>query len=114
MMSGAMDMFVLMMLAHFVGDYLFQNQWMAIGKSFAGRRGHIACTVHVLAYTLAFVLVARVYNEATGAYENFSAGDAGVTLGAGERQYRWLLVGSEAYLSKTAAVIKNIQWRKVR
>jgi hypothetical protein len=52
-------------------------------------------------------LVARVYNEATGAYENFSAGEAGVTLGAGERQYRWLLVGSEAYLSKTAAVIRN-------
>ena len=52
-------------------------------------------------------LVARVYNEATGAYENFSAGEAGVTLGAGERQYRWLLVGSEAYLSKTAAFIKN-------
>jgi hypothetical protein len=52
-------------------------------------------------------LVAMVYNEATGSYEDFSAGDAGVTLGAGERQYRWLLVGSEAYLSKTAAVIKN-------
>jgi PKD repeat protein len=52
-------------------------------------------------------LVAKVYNEATGAYENFSAGDAGVTLAAGERQYRWLLVGSEAYLSKSAAVIKN-------
>ncbi len=57
-----MDVFVLMILAHFVGDYLFQNQWMAIGKSYPKWRGHLACTVHVLAYTLAFVLVAGVFN----------------------------------------------------
>ena len=62
MMVSAMDMFVLMMLAHFTGDYLFQNQWMAIGKSYPKIRGHIACTIHVLAYTLAFVLVAGVFN----------------------------------------------------
>jgi len=49
-------------------------------------------------------MVAKVYNEATGAYENPSAG---VSIAAGETQYRWLLVGSETYLSKTAAVIKN-------
>jgi PKD repeat protein len=49
-------------------------------------------------------MTARVYNEATGAYENPSAG---VSLAAGETQYRWLLVGSEVYLAKTAAVIKN-------
>jgi hypothetical protein len=49
-------------------------------------------------------LVAKVYNEATGAYENPSAS---VSLAAGETQHRWLLVGSEAYLSKSAAFIKN-------
>jgi hypothetical protein len=48
--------FVAAMLGHFVGDYLFQNQWMAIGKSHPGKRGHIACTVHVLLYTLAIAL----------------------------------------------------------
>lgn len=41
------------MLGHFVGDYLLQNQWMATEKSYPGWRGHLACTVHVLLYTLA-------------------------------------------------------------
>jgi hypothetical protein len=48
--------FAAAMLGHFVGDYLFQNQWMATEKSYPGKRGHIACTVHVLLYTLAVAL----------------------------------------------------------
>lgn len=43
-------------LGHFVGDYLFQNQWMAVGKSTKGLHGHITCTVHVLLYTFAIAL----------------------------------------------------------
>jgi hypothetical protein len=43
-------------LGHFVGDYIFQNQWMAIGKSQPGKLGHIACTVHVLSYTFAVAM----------------------------------------------------------
>lgn len=61
-MTDYMDMFVLMMLAHFTGDYILQSQWMATEKSHKGWRGHKACTIHVLAYTLAFVLVAGIYN----------------------------------------------------
>jgi hypothetical protein len=49
-------MFAGAMLGHFVGDYLLQNQWMATEKSQPGKRGHIACTVHVLLYTLAVAL----------------------------------------------------------
>jgi Protein of unknown function (DUF3307) len=48
--------FAAAILGHFVGDYIFQNQWMAIGKSQPGKHGHIACTVHVLLYTLAVAL----------------------------------------------------------
>jgi hypothetical protein len=48
--------FAAAILGHFVGDYIFQNQWMAIGKSQPGRLGHIACTVHVLLYTFAVAL----------------------------------------------------------
>lgn len=44
------------MLGHFVGDYLFQNQWMATRKSLKGMPGHIACTIHVLLYTFAVAL----------------------------------------------------------
>lgn len=48
--------FIAAFIGHFVGDYLFQNQWMATRKSFPGKAGHIACTAHVLAYTFAIAL----------------------------------------------------------
>src|SRR5579863_9173661 len=48
--------FAAAILGHFVGDYIFQNQWMAIGKSQPGMKGTVACTVHVLLYTLAVAL----------------------------------------------------------
>jgi Protein of unknown function (DUF3307) len=48
--------FAAAILGHFVGDYIFQNQWMAIGKSQPGWKGTLACTVHVLLYTLAVAL----------------------------------------------------------
>jgi hypothetical protein len=51
-----LETFAASVLGHFVGDYLFQNQWMAVGKSHKGKRGHVACTVHVLLYTFAIAL----------------------------------------------------------
>lgn len=54
-------LFVAAMLGHFVGDYLFQNQWMATQKSFKGWPGHLACTVHVLLYTLAVLLFTGIH-----------------------------------------------------
>jgi hypothetical protein len=48
--------FAAAMLGHFVGDYLFQNEWMATQKWKPGKIGHVACTVHVLFYTLAIAL----------------------------------------------------------
>ena len=48
--------FAAAMLGHFVGDYLFQNQWMATEKSQPGWRGNKACTIHVLLYTLAIAM----------------------------------------------------------
>jgi hypothetical protein len=52
-MNYHVNLFVLAILGHFVGDYLFQNQWMATEKSFPGERGHWACSVHVFLYTVA-------------------------------------------------------------
>jgi len=48
--------FAAAMLGHFVGDYLFQNQWMATRKSLKGMPGHIACTIHILLYIFAVAL----------------------------------------------------------
>lgn len=35
-------------MAHFVGDYLLQNDWMAMNK----KKSNIACTIHVVLYML--------------------------------------------------------------
>jgi hypothetical protein len=39
-------------LAHFIGDFLLQNDWMAIGK----KRSSLICSVHVLIYMTPFLL----------------------------------------------------------
>ena len=48
--------FAAAMLGHFVGDYLFQNDWMATNKWKPGWLGHKACTVHVFFYTCCLYL----------------------------------------------------------
>lgn len=40
-------------LAHFIGDFLFQNDWMAVNK----KKSNWVCTVHVFLYMLPFLLV---------------------------------------------------------
>ncbi len=40
-------------LAHFIGDFLLQNDWMAVGK----KKSNFICTVHVVFYMLPFLLV---------------------------------------------------------
>lgn len=39
------------LLAHFIGDYLFQNDWMAVGK----KKSSFICTVHVTLYMIPFL-----------------------------------------------------------
>jgi hypothetical protein len=41
------------LIAHMIGDYLFQSHWMATSK----RARSAACLLHVIAYGAAFVLV---------------------------------------------------------
>ena len=42
-----------MFLGHCVGDYLLQNDWMALGKSKHNGLGWLTCAVHCLLYTVA-------------------------------------------------------------
>lgn len=41
------------LLCHLIGDYCLQNHWMAINKT----RSSLVCLVHVLLYTLPFLLL---------------------------------------------------------
>ena len=45
-----------MLLGHLTGDYLLQNEWMAMNKSKNTLNGWIAALVHCLLYTLAVCL----------------------------------------------------------
>lgn len=46
-----------MLLGHLVGDYLLQNNWMALGKSKHTGLGWLACVVHCTLYTVAVCLI---------------------------------------------------------
>lgn len=42
-----------LLLGHLVGDYLLQNNWMALNKARKDLIGWLACTVHCLIYSMA-------------------------------------------------------------
>ena len=48
-----MDTLSLAIVAHLVGDYLLQNDWMATGK----KQRHWICSVHVIAYLIPFLFL---------------------------------------------------------
>jgi hypothetical protein len=44
-------------LAHLIGDYILQNNWMANTKTKNSLKGYVACLLHVILYTFAFVFI---------------------------------------------------------
>lgn len=43
------------LVAHAVGDYIFQSDWMADNKT----KSHVAAAVHAVTYTLPFLLITQ-------------------------------------------------------
>jgi hypothetical protein len=41
----------MLILSHFIGDYLLQNDWMALNK----KKNSLICLVHVLCYMIPFL-----------------------------------------------------------
>lgn len=46
------------LLLHGIGDYLIQNDWMALNKKKPSWAGWLACQVHCLTYAAPFALIA--------------------------------------------------------
>ncbi|KEO83671.1 DUF3307 domain-containing protein [Tumebacillus flagellatus] len=44
------------LIGHLVGDYLLQNDWMALNKKKKSWRGELACNVHCVLWTLSVLL----------------------------------------------------------
>ena len=45
------------LLLHLFGDFVVQNDWMAMNKKKKGWNGFLACFVHTLTYSLPFLLI---------------------------------------------------------
>lgn len=48
-----------LILAHFVGDYMLQSDWMASEKTKPGKAGWVPAILHALTYGLPFLFVTR-------------------------------------------------------
>jgi len=47
-----MELFILLLFGHLFGDYLLQNDWMALNKKEKGPEGVLACFIHCFIYTI--------------------------------------------------------------
>ncbi len=44
-------------LLHTIGDYITQNNWMALNKTKNTLKGYLACFIHATLYSLPFLLI---------------------------------------------------------
>lgn len=52
------DSLLLAIIGHLVGDYLLQNDWMALNKKSLGLQGDLACCTHCFIWAMSVVLFA--------------------------------------------------------
>lgn len=48
---------MLQLILHGVGDYLIQNDWMALNKKKISIKGEIACQIHCITYSIPFLFI---------------------------------------------------------
>jgi len=48
---------MLQIILHGIGDYLIQNDWMALNKKKLSWKGELACQVHCITYALPFFII---------------------------------------------------------
>lgn len=45
------------LIFHAIGDYLIQNDWMALNKKKISLKGELACQIHCITYALPFLFI---------------------------------------------------------
>jgi hypothetical protein len=45
---------MIQLISHLFGDFVFQNDWMAINKNLYTKKGWLTCFVHCMVYTIFF------------------------------------------------------------
>ncbi len=48
---------MMQLILHLIGDYLIQNDWMALNKKEATIKGELACQLHCITYSLPFLFI---------------------------------------------------------
>lgn len=48
---------MMQLILHLVGDYLVQNDWMALNKKKKSWEGELACQIHCVTYSLPFLFI---------------------------------------------------------
>ena len=48
-------------LLHLFGDFIIQNDWMAMNKKKPGIKGDLACLIHTITYSLPFLLITSTH-----------------------------------------------------
>jgi len=48
---------MLQLLLHGIGDYIIQNDWMALNKKKKSWKGELACQTHCILYALPFLFI---------------------------------------------------------
>jgi Protein of unknown function (DUF3307) len=56
------DTLLLAIIGHLVGDYLLQNDWMALNKKVSGPYGNIACVTHCSIWSMAVIVFSGWYH----------------------------------------------------
>lgn len=51
---------MLQLIFHLVGDYIVQNDWMALNKKKRTTVGEAACLVHCITYSLPFMFIGSI------------------------------------------------------
>lgn len=49
---------MIQLILHLIGDYLVQNDWMALNKKLKSWKGELACQIHCITYSLPFLFIA--------------------------------------------------------
>lgn len=48
---------MLQLIFHLIGDYIIQNDWMALNKKKRSLKGELACQIHCITYSLPFLFI---------------------------------------------------------
>lgn len=68
MIQTIVNAFVLCLMAHMIGDYFIQNDWMALTKTKPGIPGWRAAMIHGATYTIPFIPVVLVLHSVWPVY----------------------------------------------